>query len=100
METTPPIMSTRLLSTKFDQQNCVRAKEMPTTKIAGSTSKVSLQPTMVRTSQKGTMTAVKGRIRPIMALRSDSGRAVTAAGGGTGGAIASPAAGSGLGSRI
>ena len=34
---------------------------------------------MVRTSQKGTITAAKGRMRPIMALRSDSGRAVTAA---------------------
>ena len=34
---------------------------------------------MVLTSQNGTMTAVKGRMRPIIALRSDSGKAVTAA---------------------
>src|SRR5882762_8158048 len=47
--------------------------------MAGNTSKVSLQLTMVLTSQKGTMIAVNGRMRPIMALRSDSGRAVTAA---------------------
>ena len=47
--------------------------------IAGNTSKVSFQLTIVLTSQNGTMIAVKGRMRPIMALRSDSGRAVTAA---------------------
>src|SRR2546430_7335294 len=42
--------------------------------MAGSTSNVSAQPTIARTSQKGTMRPVIGRIRPIMALRSDSGR--------------------------
>ena len=72
-------MSTRLLSTWFDQKNCVKAKESPTTKIAGNTSNVSFQLAIVFTSQKGTITAVKGRMRPIMALRSDSESAVTAA---------------------
>ena len=47
--------------------------------MAGSTSKVSLQPTIVRTSQNGTITAVNGRMRPIMAFRSDSGSPETAA---------------------
>src|SRR5205807_9923446 len=36
--TTALMMSTRLLSTWFDQKNWVRAKEKPTTMIAGSTS--------------------------------------------------------------
>src|SRR5207253_6802522 len=40
---------------------------------------ISFQPTIARTSQKETMTAVNGRIRPAMAFRSDSGSAVTAA---------------------
>ena len=62
-----------------DQKNWVSAKETPTTKIAGRTSKVSLQLTMVRTSQNGTMAAVKGRMRPMAALRSDSGRPQAAA---------------------
>src|SRR5882762_1410201 len=55
------------------------AKERPTTRIAGSTSKVSDQLTIARTSQNGTMIAVNGRIRPIMAFRSLSGSAVTTA---------------------
>ena len=79
IETTPPMMSTRLLSTWFDQKYCVRPKEKPTTKMAGATSQVSFQLTMARTSQNGTITAVIGRMRPIIALRSDSGTAVTAA---------------------
>ena len=47
--------------------------------MAGNTSKVSFQLTIVLTSQKGTMIAVKGRIRPIIAFKSDSGKDVTAA---------------------
>ena len=47
--------------------------------MAGNTSKVSFQVTIVLTSQKGTMTAVNGRMRPIIAFRSDSGNEVTAA---------------------
>jgi hypothetical protein len=34
---------------------------------------------MVRTSQKGTMMEVNGRMRPIIAFKSASGSAVTAA---------------------
>src|SRR5256885_9277622 len=79
IDTTALMMSTKLLSTWFDQKNWVREKEKPTTRIAGSTSRVSFQPTIVRTSQNGTITAVKGRMRPIMALRSDSGKPQTAA---------------------
>src|SRR5712691_5623165 len=78
-ETTPPAMSTRLLSTWFDQRYCVMLKEKPTTRIAGNTSTVSLQPTIARTNQNGTMMPVIGRMRPIMALRSDSGSPETAA---------------------
>src|SRR5271165_2815868 len=76
IDTIPEAMSTRLLSTKLDQTNCVAAKEMPTTRIAGSTSSVSPQLTIARTSQNGTMTAVKGSILPIIALRSLSESAV------------------------
>ena len=47
---------------------------MPTTRMAGKTSNVSLQLTMARTSQNGTMTAVIGRMRPIVAFMSGSGR--------------------------
>src|SRR5882762_9621419 len=65
-EKRPAVMSTRLLSMWLDQKNCIEAKEMPTTRMAGSTSKVSFQGTMARTSQNGTMTAVMGRMRPIM----------------------------------
>ncbi len=72
-------MSTRFESTWLDQRYCVRLNEPPTTRIAGSTSKVSLQPTIARTSQNGTMIPVIGRIRPIMALKSDSGSPETAA---------------------
>src|SRR5207245_10725393 len=79
IETTPATISTRLPSTWFDQKNWVKAKEKPTTRMAGRTSKVSSQFTMVRTSQQGTITAVNGRIRPIMAFKSDSGRPQTAA---------------------
>src|SRR5205809_3914592 len=78
-ETTPPAMSTRFESTWLDQRYCVTLKDVPTTRMAGSTSNVSAQPTIARTSQKGTMMPVMGRMRPIMALRSDSGRPDTAA---------------------
>src|SRR5882672_7406246 len=78
-EKRPAVMSTRLLSMWLDQKNCMEAKEMPTTRMAGSTSKVSFHGTMARTSQNGTITAVIGRMRPIMAFMSASGRKVTAA---------------------
>src|SRR5438034_11586114 len=87
------MMSTRLLSTWFDQKNWVSANEIPTTRMAGNTSKVSFQLTIVLTSQKGTMIAVKGRIRPIMAFKSDSGKDVTAASVWTGVPIAPQATG-------
>src|SRR6266487_2227348 len=75
----PAAMSTRFESTWLDQRYCVRLNEAPTTRMAGSTSRVSAHPTMARTSQKGTMIPVMGRMRPIMALKSDSGRPETAA---------------------
>ena len=78
-ETTPPAMSTRFESTWLDHRYCVRLKEVPTTRMAGSTSKVSVQPTMARTSQNGTMMPVIGRMRPTIALKSDSGNPETAA---------------------
>src|ERR1700686_756565 len=68
--------------------------------MAGKTSKVSLQLTIVLTSQKGTMIAVKGRMRPIIALRSDSGRDVTAARVWTGVPIAPQATGAVLAIRF
>ena len=55
------------------------ANDNPTTKIAGSTSTVSSQLTIVRTSQNGTMIAVNGRILPIILLKSPSGSPDTAA---------------------
>ena len=73
---------------------------MPTNRMAGKTSNVSLQLTMLRTSQNGTMTAVKGRMRPIMAFRSDSGRAVTAASVWTGVPMAPHATGAVLAIRL
>jgi len=64
------MISTKLLSTWFDQTNCVSANEMRL-RVGGSTSKVSRnQPSFEQ--PKGTITAVTGRIRPIMAFRSDS----------------------------
>ena len=96
----PPAMSTRFESTWLDQKYCVRLKEPPTTRMAGSTSTVSAQLTMARTNQKGTMIAVSGRMRPIMALRSDSGRPETAARVCTGVPIAPHATGDVLASRL
>src|SRR2546427_486001 len=68
--------------------------------MAGSTSTVSAQLTMARTNQKGTMSAVSGRMRQIMALRSDSGRPETAARVCTGVPIAPHATGEVLASRL
>src|SRR6266576_664180 len=75
-EITPPAMSTRFESTWLDQRYCVTLNDAPTTRIAGSTSKVSAHPTIARTSQNGTIRPVMGRMRPIIALKSDSGRPV------------------------
>src|SRR5437660_4988264 len=99
-ETTPPAMSTRFESTWLDQRYCVRLNEAPTTRIAGSTSNVSAQPTIARTNQKGTMMPVIGRIRPIIALRSDSGRPDTAASVCTGVPMAPHATGDVLAMRL
>ncbi len=74
--------------------------ETPTTRMAGRTSKVSAQPTMVRTSQKGTRTAVNGRMRPTIALMSDSGSPETAASAWTGVPIAPQATGAVLAIRL
>src|SRR5258708_40019466 len=78
-EKRPEVMSTRLLSILLDQNHCMAAKETPTTAMAGATSKVSFQLTMARTSKKGTMTAVDGRIRPIIAFLSAFGSLVNLA---------------------
>src|ERR1700676_4057452 len=59
-EKRPAVMSTRLLSMWLDQKNCMEAKEMPTTRMAGRTSKVFFQGTMARTNQTGRMMAVLG----------------------------------------
>src|SRR5579859_387286 len=99
-EKRPAVMSTRLLSILLDQTNCMNAKDTPTTIMAGSTSKVSFQPTMARTSQKGTITAVSGSMRPIMAFISASGRAVTVASICTGVPIAPHATGAVLAIRF
>src|SRR5258708_2542293 len=72
-EKRPAEISTRLLSILLYQNHCIAAKETPTTMIAGKTSNASFQLTMARTSQKGTMTAVIGRMRPIIAFMSASG---------------------------
>src|SRR6266852_7255287 len=100
IETTAPMMSTRLLSTWFDQNHCVTENEIPTTRMAGATSHVSDQLTIAFTSQKGTMMPVIGRIRPIIALMSDSGIAVTAARVCTGVPIAPQATGAVLAIRL
>src|SRR6266540_3375850 len=99
-ETTPPAMSTRFESTWLDQRYCVTLNDTPTTRMAGRTSNVSAQPTIARTSQKGTMMPVIGRMRPIMALRSDSGRPETAASVCTGVPMAPQATGDVLAIRL
>src|SRR5437773_4505582 len=99
-ETTPPAMSTRFESMWLDHRYCVKLNETPTTRIAGSTSKVSLHPTIARTSQKGTMMPVIGRILPTIALKSDSGRPDTAASVCTGVPIAPQATGEVLAMRL
>src|ERR1700732_3821042 len=73
---------------------------MPTTRIAGATSHVSDQLTIAFTSQKGTMMPVIGRMRPIIALISDSDIAVTAARVCTGVPIAPHATGAVLAIRL
>src|SRR6202040_724351 len=78
----------------------MEAKEMPTTRMAGSTSKVSFHGTMARTSQNGTMMAVMGRMRPIMAFMSASGSKVTAASMCTGVPMAPQATGAVLAMRL
>src|SRR5260370_35425840 len=65
-EKRPAVMSTRLLSMWLDQKNCIDAKEIPTTGIAGETSNVSFHGTKARPSQKGTMMAGLGRRRASM----------------------------------
>ena len=84
----------------MDHRYWVRLNDTPTTRIAGSTSNVSFQPTMARTSQNGTMIPVMGRILPIMALRSDSGSPETAASVWTGVPIAPHATGEVLAIRL
>src|SRR6266849_1677830 len=44
-EKSPAVMSTKLLSMWLDQKNCMDAKEIPTTRMAGRTSNVSLHAT-------------------------------------------------------
>src|SRR5947208_256256 len=99
-EMTPPAMSTRFESTWLDHKYCVVLKDTPTTRMAGNTSNVSLQLTIARTSQNGTMIPVMGRMRPIIALRSDSGRPDTAASVCTGVPMAPHATGDVLASRL
>src|SRR5208282_1166329 len=100
METAPEVMSTRLLSMWLDQNHCVAEKETPTTRMAGNTSNVSSQLTIARTNQKGTMIAVNGKILPIIAFKSDSFSAVTAASVCTGVPIAPHATGAVLAIRL
>jgi len=52
---------------------------MPTTRMAGNTSKVSDQLTIARTSQKGTRIAVKGSISADHGVQVTLGSAVTTA---------------------
>src|ERR1700719_2142895 len=99
-EKRPAVMSTKLLSMWLDQKNCMEAKEIPTTRMAGETSNVSFHGTMARTNQNGTMMAVMGRIRPIMAFISASGSNVTAASMWTGVPIAPQATGAVLAMRF
>ncbi len=99
-ENRPAVISTRLLSIWLDQKNCMDANEIPTTRMAGKTSNVSFHGTMARTSQNGTMTAVIGRMRPIMAFISASGSNVTAASMCTGVPIAPQATGAVLAIRF
>ena len=76
------------------------AKETPTTRTAGRTSKVLRQPTIVRTSQNGTRTDAKGSMRPSIAFRSDSGSPATDASVCTGVPIAPQATGAVLAIRF
>src|SRR5207244_186795 len=99
-EMTPPAMSTRFESTWLNHRYCVTLTESPTTRMAGSTSNVSLQLTIARTNQNGTMIPVMGRMRPIIALKSDSGRPDTAASVCTGVPMAPHATGDVLARRL
>src|SRR5215471_10287552 len=72
-------MSTRALSMKFDQKNCIAANDNPLTASAGQTSRVSFQLTMLRTSHKGRINESGGRIRPVIALSVISFNPVTPA---------------------
>src|SRR5215468_9956712 len=72
-------MSTRALSMKFDQKNCIAANDNPLTTSAGQTSSVSFQLTMLRTSHSGRINDSGGRIRPVIALSVISSNPVTAA---------------------
>ena len=72
-------MSTRSSRRSSTSRTACSAKEPPATSRAGSTSNVCVHPVMVRTSQMGRMNEKVGRMRPVMALRSCSGRPVTPA---------------------
>src|ERR1700739_1539017 len=74
--------------------------ETPTTRMAGRTSKVCAHPTLGTTRTEATLTAVKGRRRPTIALTSDSGRPETAARAWTGVPIAPHATGAVLAIRL
>ncbi len=64
---------------KFDQKNCMPPKTTPQTNKAGQTASAARIGHKTRTSQKGKISVVSGRMRPIMALKSASGKPVTAA---------------------
>ena len=74
----PPKISTSAASMKFDQKNWIPPNVMPQASRPGQTASVSRLLQSVRISQNGRTSVVSGRMRPIMALKSASGKPVTA----------------------
>src|SRR4030042_4561593 len=71
-------ISTKLVSPKLDQANCMTAKEPPLTIKAGMTSRVFFQSKQVSIMYSGRMNAKGGRILPNTAFNAGSGGPVTA----------------------
>ena len=74
----PPRISTSDEPMKFDQKNWMDANVTPHTTRPGQTARTSRVLHMIRISQNGRIRTTMGRMRPIIALKSASGRPVTA----------------------
>ena len=68
MDTSDPAISTTHGPCRLLTRNWVMPKLTPAVRQAGHTSSMRLRPAMAHTSQKGTSTLKKGRMRPTIAL--------------------------------